>query len=289
MIFTDFFVGFVDVLGYRERLRQIHEVPSNDAGRNQVISILRETYGRVRALRDAFDNYLREASIVSPEMLAALPPDKQEQFCKARAVEARHRGFSDSFIITVPLWESRDRHVVSNASSVFAALHGIAGVYLTALSLGVPLRGGIDVGPALDDAGEVYGPPLISAYELECKAAKYPRVLAGDGLVRYLQYLSHRPTDDALAALTVATANRSLGLLTHDPEDGRAMLNAFSPQMHEISGRLVTECSRKGLAWATAERGRFADSGNITLADRYRRLCEHIAAELTRSSDQPGR
>jgi hypothetical protein len=281
LIFTDFLVGFVDVLGYREHLRGIHEVPSDEAGRNRLIAILRETYGRVRALRDAFDGYLREASVVSTEILATLPVDKQEQFRKARAVEVRHRGFSDSFVITVPLWESSDRHVVGNASSVFAALHGIAGIYLTAMSLGVPLRGGIDVGPALDDAGEVYGPPLISAYELECKAAEYPRILVGGGLVRYLEYLSRRPTDDPLSALTVSTANRGFDLLTQDAEDGLPMLSAFSPLMHEISGSLIAECGGRALAWATAERQRFAESGNIKLSDRYRRLSEYIAGGLT--------
>jgi hypothetical protein len=93
---------------------------------------------------------------------------------------------SDSFIISVPLEEQR-QHSYTAARGVFAALHGIAGIALIALAEGSPLRGGIDVGLAINlRSDESYGPVLRSAYRLESRA-DYPRVLIGLSLIEYLE------------------------------------------------------------------------------------------------------
>src|SRR5207244_7206404 len=71
--------------------------------------------------------------------------------------------------------------------TVFSALSAACVVMLTALANKHPLRGGIDVGLAAEiGPGEIYGTALERAYLLEDRVAKYPRLVIGDELWRYL-------------------------------------------------------------------------------------------------------
>ena len=82
-------------------------------------------------------------------------------------------GFSDSFVISVPLWE--EGHELVRAVTVFSALSAACVVMITALASKHPLRGGIDVGLATEiGSGEIYGTALERAYLLERRVAKYP-------------------------------------------------------------------------------------------------------------------
>ena len=59
---------------------------------------------------------------------------------------------------------------------------------LVHLGKGNPIRGAIEIGVAVDwkEFG-IYGSALHSAYSLENSVAKYPRVIIGDELLKYLQ------------------------------------------------------------------------------------------------------
>jgi hypothetical protein len=71
--------------------------------------------------------------------------------------------------------------------TVFSVLSTACVVMLTALASKHPLRGGIDVGlPTEIGPGEIYGTALERAYLLKCRVAKYPRLVIGDELWRYL-------------------------------------------------------------------------------------------------------
>src|SRR5438045_4043107 len=59
---------------------------------------------------------------------------------------------------------------------------------LTSLAWGHPIRVGLDVGTGVEvERGQLYGPAVVKAYELESRAAEYPRVIVGDTLADYLQ------------------------------------------------------------------------------------------------------
>lgn len=51
-------------------------------------------------------------------------------------------------------------------------------------------RAGVEVGLGTElDNGEIYGPVLYKAYELESKVAEYPRIVVGKELINYLTTL----------------------------------------------------------------------------------------------------
>lgn len=81
----------------------------------------------------------------------------------ARALKITHRGFSDSFVLTVPLATDSDpRATLEAVSSLWFALYGIAALGLSALAR-VPVRGGIEVGLARNlFPGEAYGPAMLN-------------------------------------------------------------------------------------------------------------------------------
>lgn len=82
-------------------------------------------------------------------------------------------GFSDTFVVSVSLQERGEPEGAARAASaVFNVLVGVAGVSLWALGQGIPLRRGVQVGPAVEIfPQEVYGAPLLDAYRLESTVA----------------------------------------------------------------------------------------------------------------------
>ena len=79
------------------------------------------------------------------------------------------------------------------------------------------IRGGIDLGLAMDiDEGEIYGPALARAYNLESGIAKYPRIVIGEGLTRYLQMVAGRQARTGEDKAHAEFASKSLGLLAVD-------------------------------------------------------------------------
>jgi hypothetical protein len=90
--------------------------------------------------------------------------------------------FSDHIVISYPLrkmtqgMEAREESTAASASynNVSVLLQRIT---FCALRLGLLIRGGATIGKLFHDKGVVFGDALIEAYDLESKAAIYPRVV----------------------------------------------------------------------------------------------------------------
>ncbi len=77
------------------------------------------------------------------------------------------------------------------------------------------------------EEGEIYGPALARAYNLESRIAQYPRIVIGEELIRYLQMIAmiaehQEPTGEEKAHAEFAA--KSMGLLAVD-DDGRTFLD----------------------------------------------------------------
>lgn len=63
------------------------------------------------------------------------------------------------------------------------------------------IRGGVTIGPLAKSYGQIFGPGLVRAYELENKQAKYPRILVDDCVIeefyRNPRLCVHDPETDA--------------------------------------------------------------------------------------------
>jgi hypothetical protein len=169
-----YFVAFLDVLGQRDKFRGLKK-PANVQEEDEVKEVLRQTVGFIAELRTVFKSQY--------EIFAAGAPNMQRH--TKEPARPSFIGFSDSFVTSIPLWE--EGHELVSVVKVFSALSASCVVMLTALATKHPLRGGIDVGLATQIApSEIYGTALERAYLLECREAKYPRLVIGDELCRYL-------------------------------------------------------------------------------------------------------
>ena len=140
----------------------------------EVGEVVRQTAGFVLDLRGAFDKQFQAFEAGSPNMQRHTKEPLRPNFI----------GISDSLVTSVPL--RNDGGDLVGIVTVYSALSAAAVVMLMSLASKHPLRGGIDVGLAVEmGPQEVYGTALARASHLESTEAQYPRIVIGDELWRY--------------------------------------------------------------------------------------------------------
>jgi hypothetical protein len=266
-------VAFLDVQGQRERFRQLR-LPKNPEESAAVAEVLTQTAGFVLDLRQAFDEQF--------ESFAAGTGDMMKRHTE-EPVRPKFVGFSDSFVVSVPL--RNDRGDLLPIVRVFAAMSAAAVVMLMSLASKHPLRGGIDVGLGTEiGPQEIYGAALESAYVLESQNAGYPRIVIGDDLSRYFDSELARfraettPVARALAAIT----ERMMGLIATDT-DGKRILDYMGETMvlHAGPGGGQKDILvRRAYDFVLAEQKRIVEGQNAKLIPRYEALRRYVESRL---------
>ena len=269
-------VGFFDVLGQSSRLRQLTGLPESEAQRLELIRVLKDTVGVVLGVRRMFKDFF--GAFEGPtEFAKALSAPERELLMKATNAKVVYRGISDSFIVTVCLAETGLEP--APISGVYRAFVAAAGMWLLALSIGHPIRGGIDVGLAIDiDDDEVYGPVLDSAYRLESNVAGGPRIVVGDGCVDYLRFVQGRPQTDVHVKVASAVASWCLSMLRHD-HDGVVTLDPLGDRMLDVSkaidgtpGANIRDRVKPAHDVVRQQLANAQESGDAKLLSRYQQL-----------------
>ena len=182
--FGYYMIGYFDVLGQSNKLL---DLPTNPEPKD-VVEHLRQTAAAVLKVRERFDGFFDGKSHFS----SSLPPDERKLFLDHTMPRLVRWGFSDSYTVAVPIMHGDDKRSAM-VSGIYRTMMAACSMWMTTLSAGHPLRGGIEIGPAVDigpagePAQEVYGPALVEAYRLESRIAKYPRVMVGRECIRFLR------------------------------------------------------------------------------------------------------
>jgi hypothetical protein len=263
-------VAFMDVLGQRDKFRGLKK-PTNAKEEDEVREVLRQTAGFVVELRTVFQTQFEVFEAGASNM---------QRHTKA-PVRPSFIGFSDSFVTSVPLWEQG--HELVPVVIVFSALSAACVVMLTALANKHPLRGGIDVGLATEiGPGEIYGTALERAYLLEDRVAKYPRLVVGDELWRYLNAALanfENQTTPVSRAIT-AIVKKTKQMIATDT-DGQRILDYLGPIVAENAGpghgKLMIQ---PAYDFALAEQKRMLTKGNPELIGRYVLLRSYFESRL---------
>jgi hypothetical protein len=140
MTLAYYFVAFVDLLGQSDQLSRLKSIPSADEEKEATIAIMKETGGVVRNVRNSFKEYFETSKEMSPGALENVPSERREEFKKIRDLKVFQTGFSDSFVVAVPLQVEGGTDPVGlarAANDVWNALMGLAGLSLVALSQGI--------------------------------------------------------------------------------------------------------------------------------------------------------
>jgi hypothetical protein len=276
-VLGNFAIGFFDIQGQGDKLKSLARLPDTPEELEATEKILNATAGTVLALRRGFNTYFLQ--VAQPTgLLERLPNEQRELAGRLRSLDVTYRGFSDSFIVQVPITNDLD-HVVS-MNGIQALMFGGCGMFAAALAAGVPIRGGIDVGPGLDlGEDEVYGPTLVRAYELESRVACYPRILVGDAMYDYLKLISSRSGSGVEIRAARTAADQCLAMVIEAP-DSKRMLDVIGPAFRNIALDLPSDPIESGYRWAVSEEARFSSLGNSDLASRYGKLRAYLESNL---------
>lgn len=161
-------VAFIDILGFKEIVRQSEKDPT-----------------KVRLLHSVL-NYLKnwEVSENWNLRLVEIEEDAQKRGVEKFDITGKTNStsFSDSIVVSVKV----DENVNEMTSTLITNLAYIGAILL---EKGILFRGGLTIGNIIhNDNGTVFGQGLIDAYRLESNSAKYPRIIISDKLLNELNY-----------------------------------------------------------------------------------------------------
>lgn len=187
-------VAFLDLLGHREALRGLKRMPESPQGILRAKQVMQRTACAALEMRKDVLNFqsgfsgsgLRERGAEGSE----IPLCKEGLFTGQPKMTVY--GLSDAIVVAVQLGAPEEEHLP--IMGVHRLLSTATMVMMKYLGLGHPLRGGIELGPGAIIEGELFGPALVRAYDLENHFAEYPRVVIGEELVRYLEIASKEVT-----------------------------------------------------------------------------------------------
>jgi len=182
-----FLVAFIDVLGQSNIILENSVYPPSKQDLEKIKHNLQDTSEFIVALRLAFKNHFKKYRKLK-DVLEGLPKKQKIMEQRLRTINTEILGISDSIIISVPLENKTDNYIPIN--NIRATLQGVSLIYNIALAKQKPVRGGVDVGWGTKlSQNEIYGSALVKAYSLENEKAEYPRIIVGESLWKYINYV----------------------------------------------------------------------------------------------------
>ena len=161
-------VAFIDILGFKEIVKQSEKEPS-----------------KVELLYSVL-NYLKNWEISKNWDLKLVEIEEDAQKRGVENFDIRGKtnstSFSDSIVVSVKV----DNNLNEMASTLIVNLANIGAILF---EQGILFRGGLTIGNIIhNENGTVFGQGLIDAYKLESSFAKYPRIILSDKLISKLNY-----------------------------------------------------------------------------------------------------
>jgi hypothetical protein len=256
-------VVFLDVQGQREKFKGLR-LPKTADEHAAVQEVLKDTAGFVVGLRAAFRKNFKafEAGISGK---------------KGERLQPRFVGFSDSFVVSVPLAPVNGD--ITPLVRIFSALSAASIIMMTAFASKHAVRGGIEVGLGVEiGPEEIYGTALGDAYDLESKRAKYPRILIGKTFWDYLGAAGkefRRRKSNELSEMV----QRIMELIA--AEDGERYLDYLGQGMSQLAkpgeGKIMVQ---PGYDFIVGEHERFVAAKDEKLAERYGNLRGYYESRL---------
>lgn len=281
-----YLLAFIDVLGQKESFQDLENQPLSD-NHPKLIEAHKQTALFIETLRSSFKDFF-DAYTADKEPSVKVPPEKMDQFKAMLKSNLKHQRFSDSIQAYVCL--HTDKYHSNAINGVFGALLACGGMLLLSLASKKAFRAGVEVGLGTElDNGEIYGPVLYKAYELESKVAEYPRIVVGRELINYLttlanahEQLPEQTKEDVELCKLMAT--NCLKMIVRDL-DGVPILDylgaEFLQSINENSERAkeFESVFKLALAFVETEYSKRKQAGDRKLALRYYLLLNYFKAK----------
>lgn len=263
-----YMVAFLDVQGQRDKFRRLR-VPTTDAEVQAVGEVVLQTAGFVDSLRDQLREEFR---------------DLEERVSKSWglrvSLQPKFTGFSDSLVVSIPLWNVDD---LTSITKIYSVLSAACNAMTMCFSKGHALRGGMEIGLASElENGEVYGTALLEAYLLESCEAEYPRIVIGGELWKFLSIGVNECASSKTPELKriCDLIEKSVAFTCADA-DGKRILDYLGEFAKSIAlpgaTRSVIEPAYK---FVVAEHERWIANGDAKLGSRYALLRKYFESRL---------
>ncbi len=269
--FSYFAVALVDILNQRERLREITDLPRDQRRRDEFIENIKKSYGVIDGLRSTFDAFLTAFGKHTSQKIDGLAQNQVQLLTRMLKTDIRKQQFSDTMIFYTSLANTPDLIPINGILGLFLALSATT---IMAISIGETFRGGMDVGVGSSNClenGELYGPVLYQAYELEAKKAEYPRIVIGDDMRNYVLGETKVEGQGIEIQYTQEMAKICKEMMCVDL-DGLTVLDYLGSSIKEFFIDCFDDLQtsiKKGLAFVSSEYERLRGERNTELARRY--------------------
>jgi hypothetical protein len=282
-------ICFLDLLGQRAVFRGEGWLPvtrTEDERKHFFDTKLNPTVGAVLELQRSA--YSMISSVVdshedSPLRLQ-LSPEQRPAWDAMRRTKIKTQHWSDGRICYAALG---DPEVKCRMNAIYA-LFAMAGVVmLQGLARRQPVRGAIDGAWAMEiQDGELYGPAIANAYELESVVAQWPRIVISDRMLQMLTDHQNEPGDNVFVGMDRELANLCLGMVGRDL-DGVHILHYLGKHFSAaITKRVLPELYQAAMSFIDEQWSKFRTAGDAKLAGRYAHLRMYFEANApTRASN----
>ncbi len=283
----NYVVVFLDLLGQKERLVELPKLVPSGGLTPELEKAIRNTYGATFALRETIKSGFEghEHHKVDPKLLEGLTDTQRGLFKNMASSKIHLQYMGDAIVLYSKL---TNEHGELSLRSILMMLGNCALAMLIQFGRGNPIRGAIEIGIAMDcEEFGIYGSALHSAYSLESRVAKYPRVLIGDELLKYLQLWEKEKGVDELTTVNKEVARRCFSVICEDI-DGRAILDFLSTDLPSIFGhsagdaqfKVLRKSVEEGFSFVSREYKRFVSEKSSELAFRYALLREYYMSRM---------
>lgn len=218
-------VSFIDLLGQRNAAKGQGLLPriSSEAEDKVFQEIISDNIGGILELQRDVEEM---ESVLSPDpnspLRESLSEGQKPIWDEIQNKSVKTQYWSDGFV----------RFVCLGDTTIKCPMNGVYEIFITAgyfCLLGLvrrrPVRGAIDIAWGVEiRPGELYGPAVIRAYELESEVAQYPRIVVGQVVIPLLE--AHRANlgNDPIVKVSQAWAQRCLDMLVQD-DDGNWIIH----------------------------------------------------------------
>ena len=249
LYFANYAVAFLDLLGQRDAMSDENLLPAftTDAEKNEFTVRAKRIIGSIGVLqkraRELEQGY---KSITFEDLKVALPNEYAVEIDAFNAPQLQTQYWSDGLVLFSAL---KGNQPLLGLSVLYQLIAKSGAICYMGLASGEPIRGGIEIAWGVElNKGEIYGPAVARAYELESSVACLPRIVIGENAISFLDAASQFPD----SAFVRATAQSITSQVLRD-EKGTYLVHYLSRPNNDDAAAPHREVYPRALAYIDSQ------------------------------------
>lgn len=225
LLASNYCVCFIDLLGQKDAVKGQGLIPriSTPEDAETFNKVVRESILTIEALQDQANNILHG---LRPKRKSAwknsLSKEQHAIWDTLSHSKVKKQHWSDGLMAFSCLGDEQVRCHMNGIYSLFCMAGSLCFIGLGSRA---PVRGAIEIAWGVEiKSGELYGPAVARAYELESTVAQFPRVVIGESAVNYLRLQAESTSKGMYADMDRNLARLCLDMIVVGP-DKQPMLN----------------------------------------------------------------